>query len=56
MPEICIQIAPGIDREILPEIPREIFKPILAQEQEIELIEKCLRLKLQKFQGLIFKE
>ena len=43
MPEIFIQIAPEIDREIPPEIPRDIFKPILTQEQEIELVEKCLR-------------
>jgi hypothetical protein len=51
MPEIFIQIAPEIDREIPPEIPREIFKPILTQEQKIELVEKCLRLKAAKVPG-----
>ena len=51
MPEIFIQIPPEIDREIPPEIPRDIFKPILTQEQEIELVEKCLRLKAAKVRG-----
>jgi hypothetical protein len=51
MPEIFIQIAPDIDREIPPEIPRDIFKPILTQEQEIELVEKYLRLKAAKVRG-----
>ena len=44
MDEILVQIAPEIDREIPPEILREIFKPNLTKEQETELIEKCLRL------------
>jgi hypothetical protein len=43
MPEIFIQIPP--------EIPRENFKPILTQEQKIELVEKCLRLKAAKVPG-----
>ena len=51
MQEIIIRITPEIDREISPEISREIFKPILTKEQEVELVEKCLRLKAANVRG-----
>ena len=51
MQEIIIEISPDIVKEIPPVIPREIFKPTLTKEQEVELVEKCLRLKAEKVRG-----
>jgi hypothetical protein len=52
MQEILIQISPDIDREITPEIGKEIFKPTLTKKQEVELVEKCLQLKAEKVRGI----
>ena len=50
MQEILIEISPDIDKEITPEIGREIFRPTLTKEQEVELVEKQ-----KKSEGFKFK-
>jgi hypothetical protein len=35
MQEIIIEISPDIDKEITPVIPREIFKPTVAEVQKV---------------------